>query len=73
MTGSIRQLTWQNVIKQEFTQPGQYILTLEVFNPVSSIFYTQSVDVYGELYVKQMIQGFQPIAIILMFNTMEVN
>ena len=48
MTGSIRQLTWQNVIKQEFTQPGQYLLTLEVFNPVSSIFYTQSIDVYGE-------------------------
>ena len=73
MTGSIRQLTWQNVIKQEFTQPGQYILTLEVFNPVSSIFYTQSVDVYGELYVKQMIQGSKPIATILPFNTMEVN
>ena len=46
----MRKLTWQNVIKQEFTQPGQYILNLEVFNPVSSIFYTQSVDVYGMLY-----------------------
>ena len=49
MTGSVRKLTWQSVIKQEFSQPGQYTLTLEVFNPVSSIFYTQSVDVYGKL------------------------
>ena len=52
MTGSYRQLTWQSVIKQEFSQPGQYTLTLEVFNSVSSIFYTQSVDVYGRYFLE---------------------
>ena len=46
------------MIKQEFTQPGQYILTLEVFNPVSSIFYTQAVDVYGR-YLNMMTEVVQ--------------
>ncbi|KAH3790539.1 hypothetical protein DPMN_168741 [Dreissena polymorpha] len=49
LTGSIRQLTWQNVIQQEFKQPGEYILTLNVYNSVSSVFYTQSVVVYEEI------------------------
>lgn len=49
MTGAIRQLTWQNVIQQEFQKAGEYKLTLNVFNSVSSVFYTQSVEVYGKL------------------------
>ncbi|XP_045189773.1 VPS10 domain-containing receptor SorCS1-like isoform X2 [Mercenaria mercenaria] len=49
MTGDIRQLTWQNVIQQEFNEPGEYKLTLNVFNSVSSVFYTQSVEVYDDM------------------------
>ncbi|WAR21800.1 SORC2-like protein [Mya arenaria] len=46
VTGSIRQLTWQNVIQQQFQEPGQYTFTLNVYNSVSSVFYTQDMTVY---------------------------
>ncbi|KAL4231927.1 Sortilin-related VPS10 domain containing receptor 2 [Mactra antiquata] len=49
VTEAIRQLTWQNVIQQEFDEPGEYTLTLNVFNSVSSVFHTQSVVVYDDM------------------------
>lgn len=50
-TPSIRQLTEENVIQQEFPQPGKYTLTLNVFNAVSSVYYRQTVDVYGKYII----------------------
>jgi len=42
-------LTQDHVIQQTFDQPGEYILTLNVFNSISSVYHKQSVQVYGKL------------------------
>ncbi|KAK3593065.1 hypothetical protein CHS0354_007857 [Potamilus streckersoni] len=47
--GLIRTLTWQDKMYEVFTKAGVYALTLEVYNSVSSIFYTQQIHVYDDI------------------------